>query len=197
MPTWYVPNGPDATRALARGLLPPHRLSGRGSRPGAGRGSAACPAAAACTCPRASRASPSSRSSGCAARRAGASDYLAIARRYHTIILVGIPRLGPENRNEAARFVTLIDALYEHKVKLLAAADAEPRGPLRRRRRRLRVRTHRLAPDRDAQRRLSGRGARGAVSPSSWGRGVGERGCQRPLADAAVGAGPCTRPSFA
>ena len=34
--------------------------------------------------------------------------------------------MGPENRNEAARFVTLIDALYEHKVKLLAAADAEP-----------------------------------------------------------------------
>jgi len=56
----------------------------------------------------------------------GSADYLAIARRYHTVILVGIPRLGPENRNEAARFVSLIDALYEHKVKLLAAADAEP-----------------------------------------------------------------------
>src|SRR5204862_7194560 len=49
-----------------------------------------------------------------------------IARRFHTVILVGIPKLGPENRNEAARFVTLIDALYEHRVKLLAAADAEP-----------------------------------------------------------------------
>jgi cell division protein ZapE len=56
----------------------------------------------------------------------GAPDYLAIARRYHTVFLVGIPRLGPENRNEAARFVTLIDALYEMKVKLIAAADAEP-----------------------------------------------------------------------
>ncbi|RZL18854.1 MAG: cell division protein ZapE, partial [Sphingomonas sp.] len=56
----------------------------------------------------------------------GAADYIAVARRYHTVILVGIPRLGPENRNEAARFVALIDALYEHKVKLLAAADAEP-----------------------------------------------------------------------
>jgi len=56
----------------------------------------------------------------------GAADYLAVARRYHTVILVGIPKLGPENRNEAARFVALIDALYEHKVKLLAAADAEP-----------------------------------------------------------------------
>ena len=56
----------------------------------------------------------------------GAADYLTIARHYHTVILVGIPKLGPENRNEAARFVTLIDALYEHKVKLLAAADAVP-----------------------------------------------------------------------
>ena len=36
--------------------------------------------------------------------------------------------MGPDMRNEAARFVTLIDALYEHKVKLLAAADAEPAG---------------------------------------------------------------------
>jgi cell division protein ZapE len=42
------------------------------------------------------------------------------------VIIVGIPVMGPDMRNEAARFVTLIDALYEHKVKLLAAADAEP-----------------------------------------------------------------------
>lgn len=56
----------------------------------------------------------------------GAADYLAIAHAYHTVIVVGIPRMGPENRNEAARFVTLIDALYENRVKLLAAADATP-----------------------------------------------------------------------
>ena len=56
----------------------------------------------------------------------GAPDYLAIARAYHTVILVGIPKMGPENRNEAARFVTLIDALYEHRVKLFATAAAEP-----------------------------------------------------------------------
>ena len=42
------------------------------------------------------------------------------------MILVGIPRMGPENRNEAARFVTLIDALYENKVKLFATAAADP-----------------------------------------------------------------------
>ncbi len=56
----------------------------------------------------------------------GAADYLAIARRFHTVLIVGIPVLGPENRNEAARFVTLIDALYEHKVKLIAGAQAQP-----------------------------------------------------------------------
>ena len=61
----------------------------------------------------------------CAEAR-GAADYLAIARRFHTVIMVGIPVLGPHNRNEAARFVTLIDALYEYRVKFLASADAEP-----------------------------------------------------------------------
>ena len=56
----------------------------------------------------------------------GAADYLAIARRFHTVILVGIPVMTREMRNEASRFVTLIDQLYVHRVKLLAAADAEP-----------------------------------------------------------------------
>ncbi len=56
----------------------------------------------------------------------GAADYLAVAQTYHTVILVGIPQMGPENCNEAARFVTLIDALYENKVKLLVTAAADP-----------------------------------------------------------------------
>jgi cell division protein ZapE len=56
----------------------------------------------------------------------GASDYLAIARHYHTVILVGIKRMGPDMRNEAARFVTLIDALYEHRVKLFVTAETSP-----------------------------------------------------------------------
>ena len=53
-------------------------------------------------------------------------DYLTIAANFHTIILQGVPQLGPENRNEAARFVALIDALYEAKIKLVASAAAEP-----------------------------------------------------------------------
>ncbi len=56
----------------------------------------------------------------------GAQDYLSIARHFHSVIIVGIPILTKENRNEAARFVTLVDALYEYKVKLLVSADAEP-----------------------------------------------------------------------
>lgn len=56
----------------------------------------------------------------------GAADYLAIARQYHTLIMVGIPKLGPHNRNEAKRFVTFIDALYENGVKFLCSAAVPP-----------------------------------------------------------------------
>jgi cell division protein ZapE len=55
-----------------------------------------------------------------------ATDYLAVARNYHTVVLDGVPRLNPERRDEARRFMLLIDALYEHKVNLLVAADAPP-----------------------------------------------------------------------
>ena len=56
----------------------------------------------------------------------GAGDYLAIARRYHTVILEGIPEMGPESRDKAKRFVTLIDALYERKVNLICSAVGRP-----------------------------------------------------------------------
>ena len=90
----------------------------------------------------------------------GAADYLAIARRYHTVIIVGIPVMTRDMRNEAARFVTLIDALYEHKVKLLAAADAEPDGLYPVRRRKLRVPAHSQPARRNEERRISRRGPR-------------------------------------
>lgn len=56
----------------------------------------------------------------------GPGDYLAIAGLYHTLVLSGVPLLSAENRNEARRFMTLIDALYEHRVKLVVAAEAPP-----------------------------------------------------------------------
>ncbi len=59
-------------------------------------------------------------------RPLGASDYLALATHYHTIVLSDIPQLSPDRRDAAKRFVTLIDALYEHKVTLVASAEAPP-----------------------------------------------------------------------
>jgi cell division protein ZapE len=56
----------------------------------------------------------------------GPADYLALSKRLDTVILTGIPRLTAEKRNEAKRFITLIDALYEHKVKLICTAEAAP-----------------------------------------------------------------------
>ena len=56
----------------------------------------------------------------------GAGDYLAIAEAFHTVVLSGIPEMGPEKRNEARRFMTLIDALYEHRTKLICSAAAAP-----------------------------------------------------------------------
>jgi cell division protein ZapE len=122
---WHVPNGPEATAALSRAFfqltdypvedrarVPSEDLDVGGGRtlhvPKSLKGVAVFSFKRLCGEPR------------------GAADYFAIARRFHTVIVVGIPRLGPDKRNEAARFVTFIDALYEHRVKLLAAADAEP-----------------------------------------------------------------------
>ena len=56
----------------------------------------------------------------------GAADYLALAENFHTLVLSGIPKMGIQQRNEAKRFVTLIDALYEQKVKLICSAGAAP-----------------------------------------------------------------------
>jgi cell division protein ZapE len=123
--TWLVPNGPAATASLSktffhltdyppedRANVPTAELDLGGGRtlhvPKALKGVAVFSFKRLC------------------AEARGATDYLAIARRFHTVIIVGIPVLGPQNRNEAARFVTLIDALYEYHVKLLAAADAQP-----------------------------------------------------------------------
>ncbi|PZN95018.1 MAG: cell division protein ZapE [Alphaproteobacteria bacterium] len=125
--TWHVPNGPAATAAMSetffrmtdypvedRARVPTETLAVPSGRtlhvPKSLKGVAVFSFARLCRQP------------------LGSADYLAIARHFHTVFLVGIPVMGPENRNEAARFVALIDALYEHKVKLIAAADAAPQG---------------------------------------------------------------------
>jgi cell division protein ZapE len=60
------------------------------------------------------------------AKPLAAADYLAIARRFAAVIIEGIPRLGPEQRNEARRFNILIDTLYEARTLLVVSAAVPP-----------------------------------------------------------------------
>jgi cell division protein ZapE len=53
----------------------------------------------------------------------GAADYLAISQHCRTLILADIPKLTAEKRNEAKRFVTLVDVLYEHHIQLICSAE--------------------------------------------------------------------------
>eukprot|EP01128_Nolandella_sp_AFSM9_P007887 TRINITY_DN4479_c0_g1_i1.p1 TRINITY_DN4479_c0_g1~~TRINITY_DN4479_c0_g1_i1.p1 ORF type:complete len:434 (-),score=67.97 TRINITY_DN4479_c0_g1_i1:137-1438(-) len=56
----------------------------------------------------------------------GSADYAAIAVTYHTVFLDEVPQLNATNRNEARRFIVLIDELYNHQTKLLCSLAAEP-----------------------------------------------------------------------
>lgn len=60
----------------------------------------------------------------------GASDYLAIAKRFDVVFVENIPNLGPEKRNETKRFIILIDTLYDASVRLFASAVAMPEALL-------------------------------------------------------------------
>ena len=59
-------------------------------------------------------------------RPLAASDYLRLARDYHTIMIDRIPVMNYAERNAAKRFITLIDTLYDNRVKLMASAEAIP-----------------------------------------------------------------------
>jgi cell division protein ZapE len=119
MPTWYVPADARAGRALdaafaeltGRAPLAQQRLIVMGralSVPVAAAGVARFDFATLC------------------ATALGAGDYLALATHFHCLVLDGIPRLSAENADAARRFIVLVDALYEHRVKLVASADAGP-----------------------------------------------------------------------
>jgi cell division protein ZapE len=56
----------------------------------------------------------------------GPGDYLKIARAFHTVMIDGIPVIRDEERDVARRFISLIDTLYDNRVKLVASAAAEP-----------------------------------------------------------------------
>ena len=119
MPTWHVPSDRRADAALDRAFV---ELSGGGASkretltilgrtlvvPLAAEGVARFDFAALCGQP------------------LGAADYLALATHYHTLVLDGVPRLSPANYDVARRFIVLVDALYDHRVKLIVSAEAEP-----------------------------------------------------------------------
>ena len=123
--TWLVPNGPEATASLSETFF---RLTDYPPEDRAHVPSAELDVGTGRTLhvPKALKGVAVFSFKRLCAEARGSADYLAIARRFHTVIMVGIPVLGPQNRNEAARFVTLIDALYEYRVKFLASADAIP-----------------------------------------------------------------------
>ncbi len=119
VPTWYVPADEDAEVALdmawqrLTGLLEGERidltLQGRVLHvPQAAMGVARFNFSQLCESP------------------LGANDYLRLAREFHTLIVDNIPVMDYEQRNAAKRFIILIDTLYDHSVKLIASAVAEP-----------------------------------------------------------------------
>jgi cell division protein ZapE len=115
---WYAPLGPEATAGvdavwarITGGRDAPERLTVLGRAldvPRAALGAARFAAAELIERPR------------------GAADFLALARAFHTLVVDEVPVIRAEQRNEAKRFITLIDALYDHGVKLVASAQAEP-----------------------------------------------------------------------
>ena len=117
--TWFSPNDPDNTRsfeALWRDMLGPEEEIGEtievlGRRihlPHAAGGLLNASFASLC------------------AVALGPNDYVALADRFHTVFLADVPKLTPERREEARRFVILVDALYEAHTRLIVLAQAQP-----------------------------------------------------------------------
>ncbi len=117
-PVWHAPLGPDATAALDAAW------SALAGGPGAERSLIVHGRSVELPRFRAGVARVSF--ADLCGRPLGPGDYLAIAAAIETLILDDIPVLAPVQANEAKRFVTLIDALYEARVRLIASAAAPP-----------------------------------------------------------------------
>ena len=117
--TWHVPAGAEAratldeafTRLSARATPKPERLLVSGHT---------------LTVPIAAGGVARFDFDGLCRQALGAGDYGALATHYQALILDDVPRLSPENHDAARRFITLVDELYEHRVKLVASAAALP-----------------------------------------------------------------------
>ena len=119
LPTWHVPPGPDADAALDAAW---RRLTG---------GHAGAPQELAVKgrvvpVPQAARGVARFSFDDLCAQPLAAADYLKIAHEFHTLVLDRIPVMNERQRNEAKRFIILIDTLYDHAVKLVASAEAHP-----------------------------------------------------------------------
>ena len=146
--TYFIaPARRRASRARSR-----VRRSDRRRRRQAGRADRCWAASSWCRAP--PRGSPGSASTNCARGPWARPISWRSCQAFHTFIVEGIPVMNRRLRNEAERFTIFIDTLYEAHGNLVATRRGAARGALSRRRRQLRVPAHRLAPQRNAKRRL-------------------------------------------
>jgi cell division protein ZapE len=117
--TWFSPNDPDNSRsfeALWRDMLDPEEETGA-TLEVLGR---------SITLPHASGGLVRATFASLCSVALGPNDYVALADRFHTVFLEDVPKLTPARREEARRFVILIDALYEAHARLIVLAEAQP-----------------------------------------------------------------------
>ena len=118
-PVWYVPADAAADAAMDRAW---QRLSG-GQR---GAAQDLVSKGRIIPVPRAAKGVARFSFADLCERPLGALDYLKLARAFHTLLIDHVPVMDFSRRNEAKRFITLIDTLYDRAVKLVASAQAEP-----------------------------------------------------------------------
>jgi cell division protein ZapE len=117
--TWFSPDDPDNQRgfeALWRDMLGPEEESGA-TLEVLGR---------KITLPHASGGLVRASFASLCSVALGPNDYVALAEHFHTVFLADVPKLTPARREEARRFVILIDALYEAHARLIVLAEAQP-----------------------------------------------------------------------
>ena len=119
VPTWYVPDDTKATAALDEAW---RRLAGGH----AGKPHELMVKGHAVRIPQAAMGVARFSFNDLCAQPLAAADYLRIAHEFHTVIVDHIPVMDVPQRNEAKRFIILVDTLYDNAVKLLASAQGEP-----------------------------------------------------------------------